>query len=126
MLFINHQKAAQKPVATLKSYKCDLAVFARWFKETNQATLSLSKITPTDARQFKRYLINKKFKPSTINHKLLSLKYFLEWDWETKKIKFRFPLPKLVKQVASAPKWLTPVEQNALLRHNIFSNKIPA
>lgn len=115
--FIDHQKAAQKSVATLKSYQCDLAVFARWFKETNQETLSLSKITPADARQFKRYLINKKFKPSTINRKLLSLKYFLEWGWETKKIKCRFPLPKVVKQVASAPKWLTRIEQNALLRH---------
>jgi integrase/recombinase XerC len=115
--FIDHQKAAQKSASTLKSYQCDLTVFARWFQSTNQETLALTKITPTDARQFKRYLINSKFKPSTINRKLLTLKYFLEWGWDTKKIKCRFPLPKLVKQVATAPKWLTRIEQNALLRH---------
>lgn len=115
--FINYQKELQKSNRTLQSYQSDLQVFARWFKENNYETLSLSKITPTDVRHFKRYLIDSGFKPSTISRKLLSIKYLLEWGWHTKCIQYRFPLPKLVKQVPSAPKWLTKTEQHALLRH---------
>lgn len=56
-------------------------------------------------------------RPPTINRRLLSLKYFLEWGWRTKKIKYRFPLPKTVKQSQSIPKWLNRCQQNQLLRH---------
>lgn len=56
-------------------------------------------------------------RPATINRRLLSLKYFLEWGWVAKKIKYRFPLPKTVKQSQSMPKWLTRSQQNQLLRH---------
>lgn len=48
---------------------------------------------------------------------MLSLKYFLEWGWDTKKIKNRFPLPQTVKQIQSSPKWLNRIEQNQMFRH---------
>ncbi|MBA2650274.1 MAG: hypothetical protein H0U75_11930 [Legionella sp.] len=48
-------------------------------------------ITPTDARQYKQHLIDSNLRPSTINRRLLSLKYFLEWGWEANKIPYRFP-----------------------------------
>ena len=115
--FINYQKELQKSDRTLQSYQSDLQVFAQWFKENNNETLSLVKITPTDVRHFKRYLIDSGFKPSTISRKLLSIKYLLEWGWQTKRIQYRFPLPKLLKQVPSAPKWLKKTEQHALVRH---------
>ena len=115
--FIAYQKNTQKSESTLRSYQSDLIVFARWFKDTNHEMLALSKITPTDVRHFKRFLIDSKYKPSTITRKILSIKYFLEWGWSTKRIKHRFPLPKLVKQMQSAPKWLNRIEQNMLLRH---------
>lgn len=115
--FIEYQKGLNKSDATLRSYQSDLKVFARWFKEVNNETLSLSKITPTDVRAFKKYLIDSGFKASTISRKMLSIKYLLEWGWQTKRIKYRFPLPKLVKQTSTAPKWLTKTEQNALIRH---------
>ena len=115
--FIDYKKGLQKSERTLKSYQSDLQVFSRWFKETNHESLALSKITPTDVRHFKSYLINSGFKPSTISRKLLSIKYFLEWGWQTKRIKHRFPLPKLVKQIPSPAKWLTKTQQYALIRH---------
>lgn len=115
--FISYQKSAQKAESTLRSYQSDLRVFLRWFKLTNHEMLTLSKITPTDLRHFKRFLIDSGYKPSTITRKLLSIRYFLEWGWSTKKIKYRFPLPKLVKQMQSAPRWLDRIEQNALIRH---------
>ncbi len=115
--FIQHQQAADKSVLTLKNYRCDLNGFAQWFQEANSETLRIQKITPTDLRQYKRYLNQRGYKPQTINRRLCSLKYFLEWGWEAKKISYRFPPPKLVKQQRAAPKWLDKQAQHALLRH---------
>lgn len=115
--YISYQKTTDKSQMTLLSYRSDLIQFSKWFKETNNDELRLHKITPTDLRQHKRFLISSNFKPQTINRRLLSIKYFLEWGWDTGKIKYRFSLPKTVKQVTSPPKWLDKKQQNALLRH---------
>jgi integrase/recombinase XerC len=122
--YIAYQKSTDKSAATLTSYRSDLVQFAIWFEKINNTEMNLRHITPTDARQYKRYLIDADFKPQTINRRLLSLKYFLEWGWDTKKIKYRFPLPQTVKQVQIAPKWLSRIEQNQLLRHVERSGKI--
>lgn len=79
--------------------------------------MRLTNIAPTDARQYKQYLIASGLRAPTINRRLLSLKYFLEWGWRTKKIKYRFLLPKIVKQSQSIPKWLNRSQKNQLLRH---------
>jgi integrase/recombinase XerC len=115
--YITYQKATDKSPMTLRSYRSDLIQFAVWFEETNKEEMKLINITPTDARQYKKYLINSCLRAPTINRRLLSLKYFLEWGWHTKKIKYRFPLPKTVKQSQPIPKWLNRTQQNQLLRH---------
>lgn len=115
--YISYQKATDKSPTTLVSYRSDLIQFAMWFEKNNGVNMKLGNITPTDARQYKKHLMDSGFKPPTINRRLLSLKYFLEWGWNTKKIKYRFPLPKTVKQSQSMPKWLTRTQQNQLLRH---------
>lgn len=115
--YITYQKSTDKSAATLASYRSDLVQFAIWFNSVNGVAMNLINITPTDARQYKQYLIDSEFRPQTINRRILSLKYFLEWGLDTKRIKYRFPLPKTVKQSPSMPKWLTRVQQNQLLRH---------
>lgn len=115
--YIAYQKNTDKSVLTLSSYRSDLLQFSIWFQKINHEKMKLNKITPTDLRQYKSYLLERNFKPQTINRRLLSLKYFLEWGWDTKRIKYRFPIPKTVKQAVSMPKWLDKKEQNALLRY---------
>ena len=114
--YIIYQKLTDKSPATLISYRSDLIQFAIWFEKINNTEMDLLHITPTDARQYKQYLIDSNFRPQTINRRLLSLKYFLEWGWDSKKIKYRFPLPQTVKQSQPIPKWLSRIEQNQLLR----------
>jgi integrase/recombinase XerC len=46
--------------------------------------LKLLKITPTDMRYYKQHLMDANLRPQTINRRLLSVKYFLEWGWATK------------------------------------------
>jgi integrase/recombinase XerC len=115
--YINYQKSTDKSPLTLESYQSDLLRFATWFESVNKTDMKLANITPTDTRQYKQHLIDSGFKAPTINRRLLSLKYFLEWGWQTKKIKYRFPLPKTVKQSQTMPKWLNRNQQNQLLRH---------
>lgn len=115
--YIAYQKSTDKSPATLTSYRSDLIQFAIWFESVNTVEMRLHNITPTDARQYKRHLVDSGFKPKTINRRLLSLKYFLEWGWDTKKIKYRFPLPRTVKQSQTMPRWLSKIQQNQLLRH---------
>lgn len=115
--YITYQKSTDKSPLTLGSYRSDLIKFAAWFESVNNADMKLANVTPTDARQYKQHLIASGFKAPTINRRLLSLKYFLEWGWQTKRIKYRFPLPKTVKQMQAMPKWLNRNQQNQLLRH---------
>lgn len=115
--YILYQKSTDKSPATLSSYRSDLIQFSVWFQSVNAIEMKLLNITPTDTRQYKQHLIESSLRPPTINRRLLSLKYFLEWGWSTKKIKNRFPLPKTVKQSPSVPKWLNRIQQNQLLRH---------
>jgi integrase/recombinase XerC len=84
--YIIYQKLTDKSPATLISYRSDLIQFAIWFEKINNTEMDLLHITPTDARQYKQYLIDSNFRPQTINRRLLSLKYFLEWGWDSKKI----------------------------------------
>ncbi|USQ15244.1 tyrosine-type recombinase/integrase (plasmid) [Legionella lytica] len=115
--YMAYQKSTDKSPATLASYRSDLMQFAIWFESINKVEMGLVNITPTDTRQYKQQLIDSNLRPQTINRRLLSLKYFLEWGWDTKRIKYRFPLPKTVKQSQVIPKWLTKLQQNQLLRH---------
>jgi len=115
--YIDYQKSTDKSPMTLASYRSDLIQFTVWFEATNNEVMRLTNITPTDARQYKQHLVDTGLRPPTINRRLLSLKYFLEWGWRTKKIKYRFPLPKTVKQSQSIPKWLNRCQQNQLIRH---------
>lgn len=115
--FINYLKANDRSLATIKSYTSDLYLFAKWFEEKNHEELKAKKITPTDLRQYKQYLINYPMKPSSINRKIGVLKSLVNWLLDTNRIQQRFPLPKMVKETNTTPKWLDKNQQNAMLRH---------
>lgn len=115
--YILYQKSTDKSVATLKSYQGDLVHFAKWFQSANDEQVRLAKITPTDMRQYKQFMIDTMMKPQTINRRLLSLKYFVAWGVDTNRIKYRLPFPKRVKQAQVTPQWLSKQQQNQLLRH---------
>ena len=115
--FISYQKTTDKSQMTLSSYRSDLVQFAVWFEKINNDRLRLHKITPTDLRQYKQFLVDSQFKPQTINRRLLSLKYFLNWGRNTDRIKYSLPYPKMVKQVSTIPRWLNKNQQHSLIRY---------
>ncbi len=71
---------AERSPLTIKNYRGDLAAFAAWFEDVNGEPMEPAKVTPTDLRQFKRWLVEqRKLKPSSVNRKLATLKSFLTW-----------------------------------------------
>ncbi len=114
--FLDYLKANEKSLNTIRNYNCDLKSFARWLLQSNNEELSFNKITPTDLRMYKRYLISQNNNPKTVNRKLSSIKSFINWGIESKKLQYRIPFPKNLKENKTSFKWLTKLEQNELLR----------
>ena len=115
-IFSEYLKVNEKSENTIKNYQYDLNSFAKWFLKTNNEKLLLDKITPTDLRLYKKELIIKNKKPKTINRHLASIKAFINWGIQTKKIKYNIPTPKNVKEVKVGFQWLDKLEQNELQR----------
>lgn len=110
---------------TIKNYRSDLDAFAAWFEGANGEPMEPAKITPTDMRQFKRWLVEqRRLKPNTVNRKLATLKSFLTWATRAG-LTAGLPVPapgrawsgpRRVPQEQTGPRWLDRREQNALLR----------
>lgn len=113
--FINHLKKNNRADLTLSNYQSDLKTFINWFEGKNADKFAIYKITPTDTRQYKEHLLQQKFKPNTVNRRLLSLKYFLNWAWSNNKGGNPFQLPKLVNQGVLTIQWLNQEQQRTLL-----------
>lgn len=56
--YTTYQKSTDKSPLTLESYQSDLLQFTAWFESVNKSDMKLANITPTDARQYKQYLID--------------------------------------------------------------------
>lgn len=103
---------------TIRGYLADLAHFARWFQQTNGEALTPERLTPTDVREYKQFLLAVEHrKASTVNRRLAALSAFARWAQgaglihsdPTERIKS-------VAQEMLAPKWLDRNEQYALQR----------
>lgn len=56
--FLYYLKSSDKSKNTIRNYRSDLTIFAKWFYDTNNEQLVLHKITPTDVRQYKQNLLS--------------------------------------------------------------------
>lgn len=105
-------------ILTVRGYLADLEHFALWFSQTNAEALSPERLTPTDVKAYKQYLlVVERRKASTVNRRLAALSAYARWALTTGQIHSDPTLHvKSVKQVANAPKWLDKQEQFALQR----------
>jgi integrase/recombinase XerC len=110
---------AERSPATIRNYACDLRAFAAWFESVNGEELALPKITPTDLRQYKRYLVDeRRLKPNSTNRHLATLRCFLKWAAEGGMVSDARALkvPAFEREVRSGPRWLDRRERFALVR----------
>jgi len=105
---------------TVKAYAHDLAVFARWFKQTTGEAFHPRAVDPRDIQDYKGCLMQKGLKPATINRRLIALGRFFRWAKQEGQVgdnPFEVLEQVLLKeQKDTAPRWLDRKEQLALLR----------
>lgn len=102
---------------TARAYAAGVSDFAQWYKETNGEDFHPHLATPTDLREYQEYLlVVKKQKPGTINRRAAALRKFFEWAGENGLITDLPRFPKPVREQPRAPRSLSRLEQNRLLR----------
>jgi integrase/recombinase XerC len=103
---------------TASGYLCDLRHFARWFEQTNGETLTVQRITPTDVKEYKQFLLTvERRKANTVNRRLAALSALTRWARQGGQIQSD-PTENIkgVTNVARGPKWLDKHQQFALNR----------
>ncbi len=103
---------------TIKGYLSDLNHFARWFEQTNGEQLTVQRITPTDVKEYKHFLLGvERRKAGTVNRRLAALAALCKWARQTKQITSD-PTENIkgVAGVVRGPKWLDKHEQHSLMR----------
>jgi len=103
---------------TVSGYLCDLRHFACWFEQTNGEQLTIQRITPTDVKEYKQFLlVVERRKASTVNRRLAALSALAKWARQTGQIQSDpTEYIKGVANVARGPKWLDKHQQFALSR----------
>ncbi len=118
--FAKYLEHSERSPLTIKNYLCDLQAFAQWFTETNNdQKFDPAKITPTDLREYKQWLVvHQGLKPNSTNRKLATLRSFINWAGDVGVVKnaSALKMPKFEKQERVGPRWLDRREQNSLLR----------
>ncbi len=78
--FIQELRRQEKASNTIESYRYDLVLFSRWLEATNGEPFQADRITPTDLREYRSYLLTVEHRsPATINRRLASLRTFFQW-----------------------------------------------
>jgi len=103
---------------TIRNYRHDLEVFARWFEGSNGESFSAAGMTPTDVRRFKSHQqAVLKLAPATINRRLATLQSFGDWAMALEKVSTNPAAgTKRVETMPMAPKSLSTIELNRLTR----------
>src|SRR5918912_427611 len=78
--FADELRRQEKSPNTTLSYRYDLVLFARWLEATTGQPFEADRITPTDLREYRSYLLTVEHRsPATINRRLASLRTFFQW-----------------------------------------------
>jgi site-specific recombinase XerD len=124
--FCRFLERAERSPLTVRVYRSDLEGMARWFEGQNGGKFAPGKITPTDLRDYKRWLAGQDLKPASINRKLASLKSFLNWAVDVRLLRRGHGLrvPRAIREARRGPRWLDRREQHRLMRAVEHEGKI--
>ena len=114
--FLEEIRGAKSP-NTVKAYRRALEDFVAWYVSTVQAEFSIADVVAIDVREYRRYLLNLKLSPATVNQRLAALKALFRWA-RRKGLVESNPTEVVngVRKPKLAPKWLSKAEERRLLR----------
>lgn len=96
---------------TIALYTQDARRFATWLQQEHPG-LKVTKVTPTDAKAYRDYLLAKRYAPTTINRALISLMLFFDPIDEINPFRHLT----MIEIVEPAPRALSKTEWNAVRR----------
>ncbi len=109
--WLEHLRHANKSENTLRAYRQRVLRFAEWLESTNGETLTHERVTPTELREYKSYLlINLKRTPSTVNLSFIAIANWLDFNGQN------MAMPSNVAEARSAPQGLDRLGQRSLTR----------
>lgn len=116
--FARFLEQSERSPITIRGYLSDLGAFSRWLEKSSESALDPARITATDLREYKRFLVDKRrLKPASVNRQLATFKSFLKWAASAGLTNAPIPVvPKPQKPQKQGPRWLDRREQNAFLR----------
>jgi site-specific recombinase XerD len=78
--FLTELRRQDLSANTVESYRSDLLLFGRWLGATTGDEFATTTVTPTDAREYKAYLVTvERRSPATVNRRLAALRKFFDW-----------------------------------------------
>lgn len=109
--FLNHLQSEDLTPGTVLAYRGNLLLFGQWMTDNG---LTVATLTQANLRQHREEL-KQRYKPATINNKLIHIKAFLSWCKENNFITHN-PAAK-IKPVKNEklPKWLTKTQVEAIM-----------
>jgi integrase/recombinase XerC len=105
-------------ILTIDAYCRDVTMFSHWFEQTNGEELNPKNLTSMDVRDYKQFLlVHQQARPATINRRLASIRMYVNWALDSKEISYN-PISGIrgVGEQKLSPKWLSKLEQAALIR----------
>jgi site-specific recombinase XerD len=114
--FTTHLANNEIAVNTIRAYRGDLGLLAKWYQSRYQEPIKLGELGMTELREWKVYLRETCHQEAaSVNRRIVAAKKFTEWAVE---VNYAKPLivPRSIKKVEQPPKWLSPLEQKKLRR----------
>ena len=85
--FEKHMNDLDLSTLTMRGYLADLRHFSRWFEQTNAEILAVERVTSTDVKEYKHFLISvEQRKASTVNRHLAAIASLAKWARKTGQI----------------------------------------
>ena len=113
--FGHFQADQEKSANTIRCYRQDLLMFSSWYHGEYHEAPEIETIAAAELREWKAKLIADKQAPQSVNRRLAALQSLLKWcqghGWCQ-----AVQGPRMVRQEAPRPRWLSRKEQNALVR----------
>ena len=102
---------------TIRNHVTGVRKFMEWYRKTYDERMKIRHVAPVEVRDYKAHLQTEaKFKPGTINYRLVGLRVFFNWAVQEKLVKENPVRVKNLQEPVTAPRSLEDREYNRLLR----------